>query len=368
MAPCHNSLCLPIRSGPVSGALVDGTAAKRSLNVVVLYNDPVLSPDNPDWASEAGVLETVDAVSEALTAHGHRVERLPVRDEFASILQRLSTKPQPDVVFNLCEGLQGTGGGEAQVTGLIELSGVPMTGGQLECLALARDKARTKWLLSGAGLPTAEFFYLEADDPLPEAVLREALRRSPAIIKPACEDGSLGIGPDSVVREYAQLERQVQLIRHRYGPVLIEQFIAGREFNAAIVALPEPRLLPLAEIVFDSDADPHQQLVTYDAKWATNSAADLSTPSRCPADVMPELATEISRVALAAFRVVGCRDYARIDLRVDAKGRVFILEVNGNPDLSPSAGLARSLRAAGIAYDEFINQMTEQAARRRSPR
>ena len=211
--------------------------------------------------------------------------RLPVRDEFASILQRLSTQPQPDVVFNLCEGLQGAGGGEAQVAGLVELSGVPMTGGRLECLALARDKARTKWLFSGAGLPTADFFYLEADDPLPEAVLREALRRSPAIVKPACEDGSLGIGPDSVVSEFVQLECQVLEIRRRYGPVLIEQFIAGREFNAAVIALPEPQLLPLSEIVFEAETDPHRQLVTYDAKWAPNSREDLGTPSRCPADV-----------------------------------------------------------------------------------
>ena len=117
---------------------------------------------------------------------------------------------------------------------------------------------------------------------------------------------------------------------------------------------------------FDRDVDPHQQLVTYEAKWSPNSEADLRTPPRCPADVTPELAAEISRVALAAFRVVGCRDYARIDLRVNAEGRVFILEVNGNPDLSPSAGLARSLRAAGIDYDEFINRMTEQAAALRS--
>ena len=343
---------------------MNGSPVTRPLDVVVLYNEPVLAADNPDWASEAGVLETVDAVSQALTAHGHRASRLPVRTDFASILQRLSTDPRPDVVFNLCEGLQGAGGGEAQVAGLVELSGVPMTGGRLECLALARDKARTKWLLSGAGLPTADFFYLDAGEPLPEAALREALRHGPAIVKPACEDGSLGIGPDSVVSEFAQLERQVQAIRRRYGPVLIEQFIAGREFNAAVIALGKPQLLPLAEIVFDSQSDPHRQLVTYDAKWSPNSAADLGTPSRCPADVTPELAAKISRVALAAFRAVGCCDYARIDLRVNAEGQVYILEVNANPDLSPSAGLALSLAAAGLAYDEFIIQLTEQAARR----
>jgi D-alanine-D-alanine ligase len=345
---------------------VNGSPVTRPLDVVVLYNEPVLSADNPDWASEAGVLETVDAVSQALGTHGHRTSRLPVRAEFASILRRLSTDPRPDVVFNLCEGLQGTGGGEAQVAGLVELSGVPMTGGRLECLALARDKARTKWLLSGAGLPTADFFYLDAGDSLPGAALREALRHGPAIVKPACEDGSLGIGPDSVVSEFAQLERQVQAIRRRYGPVLIERFIAGREFNAAVIALGEPQLLPLAEIVFEGETDPRRQLVTYDAKWSPNSAADLGTPSHCPADIRPELAAEIRRVALAAFRVIGCRDYARIDVRVNAQDQVYILEVNANPDLAPSAGLARSLKAAGIPYDDFINQVTEQAAGRRT--
>ncbi len=333
------------------------------LDVLVLYNEPALAPDDPDYASEAGVLESVTAVDDALRASGHRVRHLGVR-RIAGLLADLADCQRPDVVFNLFEGFQGVGCGEAVVAGLVELLAHPLTGSRGQCLDLVRDKARTKWLLRGAGLPTPDFECIGPAQRLAEGRLLALLEPGPAIVKPAHEDASLGIGPQSVVSEYSDLVAQVDRVRSRYGAVLVERFVAGREFNAAVVALPDPELLPLAEIEFDPRLPSRQQMVTYEAKWAIGSAADLATKPRCPADVRPALAAQIGKVALGAFQATGCRDYARIDLRVDQGENIYILEVNGNPDIGPSAGLARSLAAGGIDYRAFVERLVSGAALR----
>ncbi len=191
------------------------------------------------------------------------------------------------------------------------------------------------------------------------------LAGGPVIVKPAAEDASLGIGLGSVASDLAGLTAEVLRVAQRYGDVLVERFIDGREFNAGIVGWPEPRLLPLAEIEFARHLAPQQRLVTYDAKWVPDSEADRATAPRCPARVTEELAQRIGAAALGAFRAAGCRDYARVDLRVDDQEHVFILEVNGNPDISPSAGLARAIAVSGESYDAFVCGLVDQAWSRR---
>ncbi|MGH7135365.1 MAG: hypothetical protein ACREHD_06465, partial [Pirellulales bacterium] len=242
------------------------------------------------------------------------------------------------------------------------LLGIPFTGSGSKCLALVREKALTKWLLSGAGLPSAAFHLLDANERPDPARYRPLLAAGQVIVKPAHEDGSLGIGPESIVSDAAALARQIRGVQERYGDVLVEQFIAGREFNVGVLALPEPTALPLAEIEFIAGIAP---IVSYDAKWTPQAPEYEGTPARCPADVAPELAAEINRVALAAFRLTDCRHYARVDLRVDAADRPFILEINANPDISPSAGFDRQIRASGMTYNEFVCRTVQSAVARR---
>lgn len=331
------------------------------LDILLLYNEPLLPADHPDWANEAGVLESVEAVETALIARAHRVRKFGVGSSVEELLDQLPRIAPADVVFNLFEGFGGVGRGESEITGLLELLGYPLTGSPAECLALVRDKARTKWLLAGAGLATPEFRLIPADGPPAEEDFTELLARGPLIVKPAHEDASLGIGLESVVTELAALKRQIQHVRSRFGPVLVEQFIVGREFNAAVLALGEPELLPLAEIEFSGPGPQGWQIVTYEAKWAAGSAADRATPPRCPAQVDRRAAERIGQAALAAFRLTGCRDYARVDMRMDSQGRVYVLEVNGNPDIGPSAGFARSLGVAGIGYEDFADRLVRHA-------
>lgn len=346
------------------------------LNVCILYNEPTLPPDDPDWASEAGVLESVEAFEKSLANRGYRSRRLGFQGDVARLWNELTLPAtthnagRPDVIVNFFEGFGGRGEGESQVTGLLDLSGIPYTGSSLECLTLVRDKARTKWMMLGAGISTAAFEYLAPDDPLPEAGVSSPITRlleqhQTLFVKPAHEDASLGITLASVVHDFTGMLRQIELVRSRYGEVLVEQFIAGREFNIGVLEFSEAETLPLAEIGFASHFKSDERIVTYEAKWSPQSAADLDTTPVCPANVEPALADEIRRVVLAAYRLTGCRDYARVDLRVAADNRVYVLEVNGNPDISPSAGLAKAIKVSGLSYDDFVAKLVEQAYTRR---
>lgn len=336
------------------------------MDVLLLYNEPTLPRHDPDWASEAGVLESVEAVSAALAARGHRTQRLGLAGGVEAILDALARLPPADVVFNLFEGLAGVGRGEAEVAGLVELLGLPLTGSPAECLGLVRHKPRTKWLLAGAGLPTAPFEMVAATGSLQQARLEALLAGGAVIVKPAHEDASLGIGPQSIVSDWPSLVEQIDAVRRRYGAVLVERFIVGREFNAAVIALPAPELLPLAEIEFSGSGPAGWQIVSYDAKWIAGGEADRATPARCPAQIDTATSQRIGQVALEAFRVAGCRHYARVDLRMDQAGQLHVLEINANPDIGPSAGFARALRAAGLDYETFVERLVHTAMESRA--
>ncbi len=193
-----------------------------AVNVTILYNAPALPPDHPDYASEAGVLESVQAFDAVLRTAGHVVQRLALHDDVGELVDHVAAK-RPDVVVNFCESFAGQPGGESHVAALLEMLHVPYTGGSPENLALVRDKVRTKWLLLGAGLPTAPFRLLRRSDPMDQTTLAAALGSWPWFVKPAAEDASLGISADSVVCDWAAAVRQVFHLRERFGDVLVEQ-------------------------------------------------------------------------------------------------------------------------------------------------
>lgn len=348
------------------------------MRVLLLYNTPILPADHPDVASELGVLESVAAMQEALSAVGYHVDRLGLGADLDFLLQRANGPDRPDVVVNFCEGFGGDPALEAHVAAVLELLRLPFTGATAETLWLTRDKARTKFLLAAAGLPAPAGLKVAAGpaaftlDGLARHQVAQRLGPGPWFVKPAAQDASLGIGPDSVVTDLAALCRQVELVRARYGDVLIEPYLAGREFNISVIAGDgegsgsAPRVLPLAEVRFELDPQRRWPIVTYAAKWSPESSDWNSTPVTCPADVDAALEERLRVCAAQTFRELGCRDYARVDLRLDAQGSPWILEVNVNPDLSPGAGFARSLLAAGISYGQFACQLVAGARARGS--
>jgi D-alanine-D-alanine ligase len=177
------------------------------------------------------------------------------------------------------------------------------------------------------------------------------------IVKPVAEDGSLGIGPEAVVTDRRQLVDRVRHTLDAYRQAaLVEEMVQGREFNVSLWGA-GPECLPLAEIDFSDFRDPLRRIVSFAAKWDADSFEFQHTPVVCPAGVSADLAERIRAEALAAWRVIGCRGYARVDMRVDLDDTPWVIEVNCNPDLSPDAGFFRACSCAGHAYDEMIERI-----------
>ncbi|WP_435006034.1 D-alanine--D-alanine ligase family protein [Tundrisphaera lichenicola] len=329
--------------------------SRRKSRVAVLFNAPILPTDHPDSASEADVVEVARVVADALSREGLEAWPVPASPPIGKVLGLLAN-PVPDVIFNLIEGFGGLSIGEAYVTGLLELLRLPYTGCPPEAQALCHSKGRTKAILRGSGLPTALSVVAHPGEAVPKWN-----GPWPAIIKPEGEDASLGIDQRSVAESPEEMIEAVARLRVSHGgPVLIEAYLPGREFNVGVLALPEAEALPVAEIVFRMP-DGSWPILTYDAKWSVGSAEDLGSRPQCPAEVEPLLADRLAGLAVEAFRVTGCRDYARVDFRLDPEGSPMILEVNPNPDLGPGAGWARALLASGRGYETTLAGLVRQA-------
>lgn len=328
-----------------------------SIRVLVLHNEPVLPPGHPDYESEHDVLATVGAVAQELAEHGYSVSRLGINNDPAVLIAGLG-KHRPDVVFNLFEGTGDRGNTETYVTGVLEWLRLPFTGSPSRALCLSHCKHLAKYLFQAAGLPTPAFFVAE------RAPVKACPLDWPVIVKPAQEHASVGLDQQSVVTDLDKLNARIASLLERYGPpILVEEFIRGRELNVALIEVPEMRALPVSEIVFQNDAS-RWPIVTYDAKWKPGSREDLATPPRYPAEVATDLAQELEAIARKAYMLLGCRDYARCDFRVSESGQPCLLEVNPNPDFNPEAGLTHALGTAGITHAQFSVQLVENALRR----
>lgn len=289
----------------------------------------------------AGVLEAVDAVVDSLGRLGHSAFPIPVAPPLERLLPRLAAV---DLVVNLVEGLEGRGAEEPRLAALQELAGRPLTGAGSDCLALGRRKDRVNALLAAEGLPVPAWALAG-----PAAIA--AWSDYPAIVKPAGEDGSVGIHDSSVVADSWALRSAIAATP---APALVQAFVGGRELNVGIVG---ETVLPVSEIVFSGD----QRVVSYAAKWTAGSPADLATRPVCPARISGTLHDHVVELARRAWAAVGGAGYGRVDLRTDAAGEPWILEVNPNPDLAPGAGLARMAEAAGWGYDGLIARILEEA-------
>lgn len=327
--------------------------------VIVLYNHPLLPPDHPDFDSEHTVVKNaIDMATILENDGGYRTALLGLKQD-PTVLWTELRRRKPAVVFNLFEGNLDHAETESYVAGLLQWKGVPFTGCPSQALTIARGKHLAKDLLRGAGLPTADCMVVR-DLPVPACQLEW-----PVIVKPAHQDASVGLAQESVCTNQIQLDARVQYILETYGaPVLVEEFIDGREFNVALMELPELRYLPPAEIIFPREREDFWPILTYDGKWKRDSEEYRITPPKCPADITPRLAERLGNIALQAYRLMGCRDYARVDFRVRPNGRPFILEVNPNPDISEDAGFGGCLRTEGIAYRDFIINLVRHAMNR----
>jgi D-alanine-D-alanine ligase len=305
--------------------------------------------------------EEVGAVEESLRAAGFNPYVLAV-DNFSRELVQTIAKISPKFVFNLCEEINGRCELEMCVAGLLDLMGIPYTGSGPLALGLALNKFHVKQILRAAGVPVARG-YLH----FPGKKAYSRALRFPVIVKPARQDASLGINSQSVCADAEQLERQIAYIHDIYRQeALVEEYLDGREFNVSIIGDREPEVLAISEIDFGGLPEGEPKIVSYRAKWDEESLMYNCTVPICPAEIPRRMRDRIKDIALRSYQCIDCRDYARVDMRTDARGNIYVLEVNPNPDISPQAGFARAARAFGYSYPEMILRISQAAMERGS--
>ncbi len=332
--------------------------SKIKYRVMIAYNepDPETGEKSIDFLSEEAVKDEAEAVYDALQKSGHQVEYIAIQD-LDNDLKKIRAY-QPDVIFNLCEGFRGNARHEMHMAGFWELLGIPYTGNNALTLGIAQNKVLTKKLLESKKISTPMY-----------QVFREAPVKTylsyPLIAKPAQEDASLGITQKSVIENFDQLYSVVEELINRYRqPILVEKFIPGREFNVSILGNKNPRVLPISEINFGDVHEKYHRITSYEAKWLTDHELYKKTPAVCPADISDGLKSKLADTALRVYQLLNGRDYGRVDIRLDMSEKIYVLEYNPNPDISPDAGYSRSLKAAGIKYSEFVELLLREALER----
>ncbi|MBL7115075.1 MAG: GNAT family N-acetyltransferase [Kiritimatiellae bacterium] len=320
--------------------------------VLVLFNEPLGRPGGVE--SDAGILREVDAVCNAFKKLGLPYRRIGVRtlQDVGSALQHA---PERRVV-NLVESLGGSATEACLVPAVCASLGKTWTGSGTACQLLALDKWLSKCALKAAGVPVPEAVLIP-----PGAAATRGAPSPPLIVKPLCADASEGIDATSVIRtgDPKALQAKVEQIHADFGQqALVEAYVEGREFNVSILERDgQPIVLPLAEIDFSTFGSDRPRIVDYRAKWIEDSFEFTNTPRRIPADIDEASAECIRAAALSAWNALGCRHYARIDMRVNAHGNPFVIEVNPNPDISPDAGFTAALHAAGIEFEDFVKSL-----------
>jgi D-alanine-D-alanine ligase len=330
------------------------------MRVLIAYNEPVLPPTHPDADSEHEILNVVNVMSTELSRGGCDVSRQAV----GRVLNRFRAAlrdDRPDVVFNMFEGLGDEPDSECRFARLLEDVGMPFTGCSSRTLWLAGRKDLAKKLFQEAGLPTPDFYVVES------ALWKRGCRlRWPVIVKPAFRDASIGIDQQNVVTNEAGLNQQIARVAAAYGfPILVEQFIRGREISAAVVDWPQLKMLPAVETLFVG-RNGDWPIATYDSKWRPGSLDYESTPLRYPAELELEVTRRLVEVAERAFRVLDCQDFVTVDFRLAGDGTPYLLELNPNPGMAPSPCLVHSFELTGMRYNDYLVQMVHAAKSRRS--
>jgi D-alanine-D-alanine ligase len=356
--------------------------ARHGLRVVVLHNLRKHAPQNgprpPDALAELDSETNVAAYAAALRAAGHHVIGLDGNPDLFRHLKRLKV----DICFNTCEGYRGDGR-EAQVPAVLEMIGIPYTGGKVTCLANTLDKAATKRILVASGLPTPRFQeFTHAGLTLSPEL------RFPLFVKPNREGTGMGIDTGSMVRSEAQLRERVEYILKEYGEsALVEEYIPGRDVTCGLVgnltaleagqAVPDPlpvdrtpgggmdwngvHVFPISEVDYSRipDMDPFYSRKVKELPLE-------AYPYLCPAPLPESIASDLVRLTVETFRVTQSLDFARVDFRLHTGENLkpYILEINSLPGLTPISDLTLCALAEGWSYNRLIQSVLEAGARR----
>jgi len=330
--------------------------------VAVIYNEPLPGRyhDLGEGGAVAGVLDAVASVCQALNALEYEVQVLALKPPLSKIKNQKSNIKEAlkqlsvDIVFNLFEGFDDSPKSEAEVAYLLEKMGVCFSGSPGHALLLSQNKAVAKQVLRQQGIPTPNWQVLSPEN-------FDFGLTFPCIIKPLNTHASHGLSEESVVEDFPALAKQVGFVHRAYEQLaLVEEFLPGREFCALIMGNEHPTVFPIEEIVYTLPPG-KPRILAYPAKWDPQDAYFRETKVKCPAEVSQELRQKVETLALHSFLALGCRGYARVDVRQDKEGQLKVLDVNPNPDIGPGAGARLQAEAAGLDYPAFIGEILSLA-------
>ena len=336
------------------------------LKIVVLY-DRVLVDEAEEQAASAEkspVVRTLDKkeveeeVAEALTKIGHEpaMHELDGTPKSLVALARLEC----DLIFNLTESFADDDTADFKIASFLELIGKRYTGSGTHGLMLAQDKAIAKKIFAFHGIHTPVF----------AKSFRGRLDFShdlqvPVIVKPAREDGSIGIEFSAVVSSIRELMERMDWLHANFdSPVLIEEYIEGREMYVGVIGNDKPEALPVIELDLSKLPDGTPRIAAAEVKWGKGTKAYRDTKSAVATDLPEETVTALQQTAVAAYQALELRDYGRVDMRLQADGRVHVIEVNPNPWLSSKAEFAMAARKSGRNYPQLVEEIVELAMAR----
>ncbi|MDP2906127.1 MAG: ATP-grasp domain-containing protein [Candidatus Omnitrophota bacterium] len=306
--------------------------------------------DPPDANAEFDNPSTIDVVVGAIESQGFEVKRIGNAEKVLETIDNLDV----DIVFNISEGLSGRNR-ESQVPVLLEMRGIPFVGSDALTLGATLDKVMAKKIFIADGIPTPKFFEVRAISDLANT----DHCCFPMIVKPRFEGSSKGLSERSRVASPEELKRQVELILDTYKqPALVEEFISGTEFTVAVVGNDPPEVLPIVQVQIDGKLNLEDMFYTF-ARIASDKLQYV-----CPACISKELTAKISDYALRTYNAVECRDFGRIDFRVDKEGNPYVLEINPLPSLSTEDVFMLVAKTIGTSYERMIGRIINSALKR----
>ncbi len=308
-------------------------------------------------------LSEYEYMAKSLIKAGYEAYTLNIMDNLQLFIKDYE-KNKPDVVFNLVELFKDQPRLEMSYTGILELLGITYTGAPPMALGTCQNKTLTKRILSSLSIRTPRYKIIKNM----ERSFRLGLRY-PLIVKPALEDASVGIDNDAIVNNVDTLKKRVEYVFNSFNQAaLVEEFILGRELNVAVFGDKDPKVLPISEIDFSNMPENLHPIVSFQAKWDPQHEAYHKTIPICPAKLPDKIRIEAENMALQCFRSMGCRDYARIDMRLSKEdNKLYVLEVNPNPDLTEGAGFMRSAKHAGYSYKKTLKMIVDFAYEKKLP-
>lgn len=325
----------------------------KSLKVLALMHDYLVPPEYTDGMDVVNVPWKMefDVVSH-LEDMGHRVHKTGVKDDLAVIRQAILDF-QPQIVFNLMESFREIGTFDQHVVSYLELMKTPYTGCNPRGLMLSRDKALARTLLAAHRIPAPEFSVVR----MGQVPRRQKRLAFPLIVKSLTQEASIGIAQASVVEDESALRERVRFIHGNIGTdAIVERYIDGRELYVGVLGNDRLRVLPVWEMNFAQMPDRAHRIASERVKWndAYREKYGIMTG---PADLPPDVAKQVQHLAKRVYRTLDLSGYARIDLRLDTAGRVFVLEANPNPQLAYGEDFAEAAEHAGVQYEDLLQRI-----------